>query len=400
MFPKLSDLINYLFGSHLDLPVQTYGFFLTLGFLVGGIILRLELKRKEKEGLLTKRILSARLYHTSGWLEIIAGIVLSSIIGWKLFGIIFYYREFATNPQQFIFSGKGSTPALLIIAVVSLLYHLYSRYRAKKSADEIVEEIIHPYQNTWNLMIVAIVSAIIGSKLFDIADNFSAFLHNPVRSLFSFSGLTFYGGFIVTVIVMMQYVKVLKLDWRHVIDSSAPVIMIGYAIGRLGCHFSGDGCWGIVNTLTQPDWLTWLPDWLWASDFPHNVANQGVAIADCHGQHCRVLGEPVFPTSLYESIVSFLSFGVLWIMRTRIKAPVVLFGLFLILNGFERFFIEKIRINHKYDILGMNLTQAEIISAFLIVIGIAVMVYFSKRYKSEVHKDTHLPPDNHRITIE
>jgi len=67
-------------------------------------------------------------------------------------------------------------------------------------------------------------------------------------------------------------------------------------------------------------------------------------------------------------------------MRTRIKAPVVLFGLFMVLNGFERFFIERIRINHEYNILGMQLTQAEIISAFLILIGIAVIIYYTKRH--------------------
>jgi prolipoprotein diacylglyceryl transferase len=383
MFPKLSDLINYLFGSYFDLPIQTYGFFLTLGFLTGGFVLRSELKRKEKEGLLKERIVLFHSNKTASWLGIIPGIILSSIIGWKFFGIIFHYREFATNPQQFIFSGKGSVVAMLVIAVVSLGYHLFTWVSTRKLADEVTEEIIHPYQNTWNLMIVTIVSALIGSKLFDIIDNFNDFLRNPVHSLFSFSGLTFYGGFIVTVIVLMQYVKIIKLDWKHVIDCSAPVIMIGYAIGRLGCHFSGDGCWGIINTLAQPHWLDWIPDWLWASDFPHNVANQGVQIIDCHGQHCRVLGEPVFPTSLYESIISFISFSVLWIMRTRIKAPVVLFGLFMVLNGFERFFIEKIRINNKYNILGMQLTQAELISALLIVIGITAMVYFSKRYTKQ-----------------
>ncbi len=381
MFPKFSDLINYLFGTQIDLPIQTYGFFLTLGFLTGGFILRSELKRKEKVGLLKERIVAVHSNSTISWFGIIPGIILSSIIGWKLFGILFHYREFAANPQQFIFSGKGSLVAFLVIAIVSLGYQLYSWFLIRKLADEVTDEIVHPYQNTWNLMIVAIVSALIGSKIFDIIDNFSDFLRNPVHSLFSFSGLTFYGGFIVTVVVLMQYVKIIKLDWRHVIDSSAPVIMIGYAIGRLGCHFSGDGCWGIINTLIQPHWLSWLPDWLWASDFPHNVANQGIIITDCHGQHCRVLGEPVFPTSLYESIISFISFAVLWIMRTRIKAPVVLFGLFMVLNGFERFFIEKIRINNKYNILGVQLTQAEIISALLIVLGITVMVYFSKRHK-------------------
>jgi prolipoprotein diacylglyceryl transferase len=384
MFPKFSDLLNHLFGSHIDLPVQTYGFFLTLGFVVGGIVLWSELKRKEKEGLLEPRIILNHSNKTATWLEIIPAIILSSIIGWKFFGIIIQYREFTLNPQQYIFSGKGSVAALIIIAIVSLTYHLYKRFSARRTADEITEEIIHPHQNTWNLLVIAIISALIGSKVFDILDNFNSFLSHPARSLLSFNGLAFYGGFIVTVIVLMWYVKIIKLDWRHVIDSTAPVIMIGYAVGRLGCHFSGDGCWGIVNTLTQPHWLAWVPDWLWASDYPHNVANQGVAIPGCHGPNCRVLVEPVFPTSLYESIISFVSFGFLWIMRKKIKAPVVLFGLFMILNGTERFFIEKIRVNHKYNFLGMHLTQAEIISAFLILIGIGVMIYFSKRYKNKI----------------
>jgi phosphatidylglycerol:prolipoprotein diacylglycerol transferase len=387
MFPKLSDLINYFFGTQIDLPIQTYGFFLAFGFLVGGIVLWSELKRKEKEGLLPAR---TRIIHPNippGWLQIIPGIVLSSLIGWKFFGIIFQYHEFASNPQQYILSGKGSYTAMLIIAAVSLSFHLYNLYKSKKLDDEIQEEIIHPYQNTWSLMIVAIVSAIIGSKLFDILDNFGSFLHDPVRSLFSFSGLTFYGGFIVTVIALMQYVKVVKLNWKHVIDCSAPVIMIGYSVGRLGCQFSGDGCWGIVNTLAQPHWLGCLPGWLWAFDFPHNIANTGVPIPGCFGPHCMILQNPVFPTSLYESIISFISFGILWIMRKRIKAPVALFGLFMILNGTERFFIEQIRINNRYNLLGIQVTQAEIISAFLILIGIAVMIYFSKRYKSDIDKE-------------
>ena len=382
MFPKISDLINYLFGSQIDLPIQTYGFFLAFAFLVGGFVLRIELKRKEKEGLLQPRSRTIHPNKPASLFEIIPGIILSSVIGWKFFGIIFQYHEFSLNPQQYILSGKGSLVALLIIAVISFTYHFYSILSTKKITPANYEEIIHPYQNTWNLLIVTIVSALIGSKLFDILDNFGSFLKDPVHSLVSFSGLTFYGGFIVTVIVLMQFVKIIKLDWKHVIDSSAPVIMIGYAVGRLGCHFSGDGCWGIINTIAQPHWLAWLPDWFWAYDFPHNVVNDGIPIPGCTGQHCMILENPVFPTSLYESIISFISFGVLWIMRRRIKAPVVIFGLFMILNGVERFFIEHIRINNKYNFLGLNFTQAEIISAGLILCGIAVMVYFTKRYQT------------------
>jgi len=395
MFPKISDLLNYLLGTHLDLPFQTYGTFLAFAAIVVGFVLKSELKRKETEGLLPQRIRKKNPHRNASWFEIIPVTLLTSFIGWKFFGILFSYRQFAENPQKFLLSAEGSTIAFFTIASVSILYQIIVRNRNKNKPEEDLEEIIHPYQHTWNIMIVGLVFAILGSKIFDIFDNFSSFLKNPVHSLLSFSGLTFYGGFIVTVIALLLYMKVIKLDWKHVIDATAPVIMIGYAIGRLGCHFSGDGCWGIVNTLAQPQWLAWLPDWLWASNYPHNVINHGVPIPGCGGAHCMVLDKPVFPTSLYESFISFFSFGILWLSRKRIKAPVVLFGLFMVLNGIERFSIEKIRINNKYNIIGLQLSQAEIISAFLILIGIVVMIYFTKR-----HHNSSKPSNTHPSTTE
>jgi len=387
MFPKLSDLINYLFGSNINLPVQTYGFFLALGFVCGGFILRAELRRKEKEGLLHARIVSTQPNKPASWLEFTGGLLFSTLIGWKFFGIILDYHIFAIDPQKYILSTKGSYTALILIPVITTCYHLFTLYRERKYNDSAEKEVlIHPWQNTWNIMFVAIVSALAGSKLFDILDNFNQFLNHPVRSLLSFSGFAFYGGFIVTLIVLLFYMRMIRLNWKHVIDCSAPVIMIGYAIGRLGCHLSGDGCWGIVNTMAQPHLLAWLPGWFWAWDFPHNVASQGVNIAGCIGPHCRQLAQPVFPTSLYESIISFASFGFIWFMRARVKAPVVLFGLFMVLNGTERFFIEKIRINHKYNLLGMHVSQAEVISALLIILGVAAIIFFHKRHQAEIRK--------------
>lgn len=307
MFPKLSDLINYMFGSNLNLPFQTYGFMVAVAFLAGGLVVRSELKRKEREGRLVAGARRVRRHGTSR------------------------------------------------------------------------EVLVHPYQYTWSILIVAMVSAIVGSKLFDLFDNMDAFLRNPVHSVLSFNGFAFLGGFIVTVIVLLFYMRVLRLDWKEVIDATAPAIMIGYAIGRMGCHLSGDGCWGVVNTFDQPDWLSWLPDWLWASNYPHNVANLGVAIPGCSGSHCRMLGEPVFPTSLYESILSFLLFGVLWTMRKKITTPVVLFGLFMVLYGTERIFIEQIRINKKFMVGGIQFTQAELISFLMIVAGLVLIIVLHLR---------------------
>ena len=56
----------------------------------------------------------------------------------------------------------------------------------------------------------------------------------------------------------------------------------------------------------------------------------------------------------------------------------MLFAIYLIMNGIERFFIEKIRVNTEYNILG-GITQAEIISFCLIITGLILSFLLSKK---------------------
>jgi prolipoprotein diacylglyceryltransferase len=51
----------------------------------------------------------------------------------------------------------------------------------------------------------------------------------------------------------------------------------------------------------------------------------------------------------------------------------------MIINGIERFFIEKIRVNTTYNIFGIHPTQAELISLALILAGSMMYFYFKNR---------------------
>jgi phosphatidylglycerol---prolipoprotein diacylglyceryl transferase len=120
-----------------------------------------------------------------------------------------------------------------------------------------------------------------------------------------------------------------------------------------------------------------------AYTYPHNVINQGTGIKGCTDgeQYCFQLPGPVFPTPFYETIMGLLLFGFLWSIRKKMVIPGTLFAIYLIVNGLERFLIEKIRVNTTYSIMGFHPTQAEIISASLVIIGI--ILYFVLKSKSK-----------------
>ena len=97
--------------------------------------------------------------------------------------------------------------------------------------------------------------------------------------------------------------------------------------------------------------------------------HEGVAIPGCVGPYCNQLPLPVYPTALYEIIAMFILFAILWSFRKKIVQPGILTGIYLIFVGAERFLIEKIRVNNKYDFLPFQPTQAELISVILILAG-------------------------------
>jgi prolipoprotein diacylglyceryltransferase len=383
MYPKLSDLINSIFGTHLNLPIMSYGFFVSLAFLAGGYLLYLELKRKEKEGLLRateKKIFIGAPVSTS---ELAVNFVIAFFFAFKVPAAITDYSHFANDPQQFLFSSEGSFWAGLIFGT---LYTFYIWYRSDKAKLDPPEEKIikvHPYQTIWTMVFMAAIFGIIGAKVFDQLENWHAFVMDPWGSLFSFSGLTFYGGLIFAAVTIIWYGEKHGMPWKSLADSFAPGLMLAYGMGRIGCQVAGDGDWGIVNTLTKPQWLNIFPDWLWSYNYPHNIINQGVPIPGCAGPHCMVLPQGVFPTPIYETAMAVMIFVFLWSIRKKITTPGVLFFIYLILSAAERFLIEHIRVTHRYVFLGIHASQAELISPVLILIGIVGWYLLVKNKKTK-----------------
>jgi prolipoprotein diacylglyceryltransferase len=112
------------------------------------------------------------------------------------------------------------------------------------------------------------------------------------------------------------------------------------------------------------------------------VNDDGLPLPDCAGPFCSVLPVPVYPTPVYEIIMSFLIFGILWFLRKKWMVPGTLFALYIFFNGFERFWIEKIRVNNILHFAGIRATQAEFISVGFMIFGLLFLWWCIRRNRS------------------
>ena len=388
MYPDLSYLFHDLFGTPYDnwtSVFKTFGLLLALAFLASAYVLKLELMRKEKEGILKPTVIKEKKKDSNNLVTLVINFVIGFIIGFKFIFILSDFEVFKHDPAGTLFSKQGNWLGGIIIGLLYLAYTYWDLKKQKESSLKETEKIIHPYQRTGDITIIAALSGLVGARLFSILENLDTFWDNPLEQLLSGSGLTIYGGLILAFIVVYFYVKKKGIPPIQMMDMAALAIIMGYAVGRLGCQFSGDGDWGIVNNIPKPSWFI-LPDWLWSFNYPHNVAQQGVLIEGCQAEYCRQLVPGVFPTPLYETIVSLIIFFFLWSIRKKIKIAGMLFFIYLVLQGIERFLVEAIRVNPRYNYFGFNWSQAQYISIGIFLAGIAGIAYLYYKNKNSLSK--------------
>ncbi|PCJ81505.1 MAG: diacylglyceryl transferase [Bacteroidetes bacterium] len=390
MYPNLYFALLDLFG--IDLPflklVNSFGFFVAMAFLVGGYIISIEFSRLTTLGVFKPNHTEVIIGKPATIFEIASQAIIGYLFGWKFLylainaGTLF---NGSSLPQSHLFSSEGSV--LLGVLLASILGGL-KWWEAKKHElpePKLEKTTVFPKEHVGGILTTAAIGGILGAKLFHLIEypeQFVAFFKTPSLNAF-LGGLTIYGGLIVGGLSVYFYSRHYGLKFLNVADSSAPALMLGYGIGRLGCQISGDGDWGIANPKPQPDWLSWLPEWTWSYNFPNNVNGVGRFISDSdpwsvYPGYGTCLDIAVYPTSLYETILSVLLFIILWKLRTRFKTAGLIFATYLMMNGLERFFIEKIRVNTTFDLLGITMTQAELISTALFIGG-ATLFYVLRR---------------------
>ena len=213
-----------------------------------------------------------------------------------------------------------------------------------------LKELGRPTEWAYEIVFAALIGGVVGARGYYLIQHYDQVKHDLLGTVFSGSGLVWYGGAIggaIAVIGWMLWRGVLEL---RMFDMCAVALALGYAIGRIGCQVSGDGDYGIRSSLP------------WAMGYPHGTVPTPPGVT-------------VHPTPIYETVaMALLAYG-LWTLRDRVR-PGVVFALYLVGSGLERFLVEFIRRNHE---VAWGLTAPQLTSIALCAVGAAWLAVLVRR---------------------
>jgi phosphatidylglycerol---prolipoprotein diacylglyceryl transferase len=211
-----------------------------------------------------------------------------------------------------------------------------------------LRELGKPVDWAYEIVFAALIGGLVGARGYFVIQNYGEVKNHLASSIFSGSGLVWYGGAIGGAIGVIGWAY--KRGQLHlpIFDMCATALALGYAIGRIGCQVSGDGDYGIRSRLP------------WAMGYPHGTVPTPPGVT-------------VQPTPIYETVTMGLVALLLWRVRDRVR-PGVVFALYCVLSGLERFLVEFVRRN-KEVLVGLTGPQLESVGLFVIgVVWLALLM--------------------------
>jgi phosphatidylglycerol---prolipoprotein diacylglyceryl transferase len=205
----------------------------------------------------------------------------------------------------------------------------------------------------WDIGLWAVIGGIVGARLFHVIDNWNYYLIHP-EQLLNFAGLAIWGAVFGGLVAIFIYCLVKKISFWQLGDVIAPGAILGQAIGRVGCLANGC-CYGLT------------------CDLP-------IAVVYQNPNALAPLGVPIYPTQVFHIIWNLLGFGVLLLLRKRVKPVGALFLIWLIFFGAGDYVIRLFRETTPFL---FNLPEAQVIDIPIVLIAVVLLIIKYVRYKPE-----------------
>src|SRR5688572_2450083 len=205
-----------------------------------------------------------------------------------------------------------------------------------------------------NLATWAVPAGFVGARLFHVLDALPYYMANPAKIIMiNEGGMAIYGGLIGGVVGGLAYAKLHDLPIGKLADAAAPGMIIGQAIGRVGCFINGDH----QGTPASVPWATMY-------------TNPNTVVPD--------FGVPRHPTQVYELLYDLVVLGVIWFLRKRISVDGVLFWVYASLYAFGRFWISFLRLDAT---LLFDLKEAQLVSLLVFLVGVPLILFLLGKYQ-------------------
>ena len=228
--------------------------------------------------------------------------------------------------------------------------------------------------NMIDLAFVIIVCGVLGARLYYVIfkwDNYlvtdaPSFLQNVVSTLKNIiavweGGLAIYGGILAGLLTAYIFARKRKIKFLKLFDILVPCVLIGQVIGRWG-NFINMEAYGSETTLP------------WRMGILYSYTDTGITTGVWD------IEKYVHPTFLYESLWNLVALVIVFCFYKKKKFDGQMFCSYLIWYGFGRMLIEGLRTD---SLMLGNLRISQGVGFVSLVLGILLIVYFTKKVKAE-----------------
>ena len=204
-----------------------------------------------------------------------------------------------------------------------------------------------------------IAGAVVGARLFHVLDHLPYYTQHPLEIPAVWQGgIAVYGGFVGGVLAGAVAAWRLGLPVWLCLDAAAPAMLVGQAIGRIGCLINGDA-WG-APTGCPCGVVYWHEHALLPPE---------------------LLGVPTHPYPLYEIVCVAALLGLLWTMRGRSYRPGATFLVMTIGYGVIRFVLSFVR---QETVIVFGLQEAQLVALATAAIAVAIISARAMRARAVV----------------